>query len=152
MPQPAEGLMARRVDRDGGGALLLLGFALTAWALSSVHLAWLVWKFIPLHCAVFDGMSAPLPLETRIVVAASNRVVRLLPFAVLASPVLLGGLAATMLLAAWRFQWTTRAVGRALVVAALAGASATVAASFAVVHGVQAAYDRAPSVPAFPEK
>jgi hypothetical protein len=144
--------METRSKPGGWSELLLLGFALAAWAVSSVHLAWLLWKFIPLHCAVFEGMGVPLPLETRIAVAASNHFVRLLPFAVLVSPVLLAGLAAAAGLAAWRLQLTTRAVRRGLVVLALAGASAMVLASFAIVHAVQSVYDRAPLAPAVRQK
>jgi type IV pilus assembly protein PilC len=42
----------------------------------------ILWKVIPTFAAMFEGLGAELPLPTRIVIALSNWVVRLLPFAV----------------------------------------------------------------------
>jgi type IV pilus assembly protein PilC len=43
----------------------------------------ILWKVIPTFAAMFEGLGAQLPLPTRIVIAASNWFVRLLPFLVL---------------------------------------------------------------------
>ncbi len=43
----------------------------------------ILWKVIPTFAALFTGLGAQLPLPTRIVIAASNWFVRLLPFLVL---------------------------------------------------------------------
>jgi type IV pilus assembly protein PilC len=42
----------------------------------------ILWKVIPTFAAMFEGLGATLPLPTRIVIALSNWVVRLLPFLV----------------------------------------------------------------------
>jgi type II secretory pathway component PulF len=141
--------METRSKHGGWGELLLLGFALGGWALSAVHLAWLLWKFVPLHCAVFEGMQTNLPYFARLVISASNHFVRWLPFAVLAFPVILVASAALAGLAAWRLELTTRAVRQSLILFAFAGASFTVLASFGVVHAIQSVYDGAPLAPQF---
>ena len=43
----------------------------------------ILWKVIPTFAAMFEGLGAELPLPTRIVIAMSNWLVRLLPFLVL---------------------------------------------------------------------
>src|SRR5687768_8771114 len=48
----------------------------------------ILWKVIPTFAAMFAGLGAELPLPTRIVIAASNWFVRLLPFLIL---ILVGG-------------------------------------------------------------
>jgi type IV pilus assembly protein PilC len=45
-------------------------------------IAVILWKVIPTFAAMFEGLGAQLPLPTRIVIAASNWFVRLLPFLV----------------------------------------------------------------------
>ena len=45
----------------------------------------ILWKVIPTFAAMFAGLGAQLPLPTRIVIAASNWFVRLLPFLVVGS-------------------------------------------------------------------
>jgi hypothetical protein len=122
--------------------LLLLGFALAAWAIASAHLMVLLWRFVPGQAALFAGMGATPPLGLRIAIAASNGMVRLLPFAVLLSPFVLGALAVAGGLIAWRMELTTRAVLRAVVVVALAGLSVTVLASFGIVHSADQGLDR----------
>src|SRR6185295_8367655 len=42
----------------------------------------ILWKVIPTFASMFEGLGAQLPLPTRIVIAASNWMVRLLPFLV----------------------------------------------------------------------
>src|SRR5688572_6475216 len=78
--------METRSKPGGWGELLLLGFALAAWAIATVHLMFLLWRFVPMQAASFEGMGAIPPLGLRIAIAASNWMIRLLPFAVLASP------------------------------------------------------------------
>jgi hypothetical protein len=126
----------------GRGEHLLLKLALAAWAIATLHLMFLLWRFIPTQAAAFEGMGALPPLGLRIAIAASNWMVRLLPFAVLASPFVMVGLAAVGGLIAWRFQVTGRAVLRAFVVVALAGLSVTVLASFGIVHSADLGLDR----------
>ena len=43
----------------------------------------ILWKVIPTFAAMFEGLGAELPLPTRIVIAMSNWLIRLLPFLVL---------------------------------------------------------------------
>jgi len=43
----------------------------------------ILWKVIPTFAAMFEGLGATLPLPTRIVIAMSNWVVRLMPFIVI---------------------------------------------------------------------
>jgi hypothetical protein len=124
------------------GEHLLLQLALAAWAIATVHLMVLLWRFVPAQAALFEGMGALPPLGLRIAIAASNWMIRLLPFAVLLSPFVMVGLAAVGGLIAWRFHVTARAVLRAFVVAALAGLSVTVLASFGIVHSADQGLDR----------
>jgi hypothetical protein len=135
-------LTMRMSSKDGGGAYLLLAFALVAWAVATAHLMLLLWRFVPGQAAAFEGMGAVPPLGLSIAIAASNWMVRLFPFAVLASPFVLGGLAVVGGLVAWRMDMTTRAVVRALIVVALAGLSVTVLASFGIVHSADLGLDR----------
>ncbi|MET0552713.1 MAG: hypothetical protein ABW221_06730 [Vicinamibacteria bacterium] len=129
-------------SKNGWGEHLLLAFALVAWAVATVHLMVLLWRFVPTQSALFAGMGATPPMGLRIAIAASNWMVRLLPFAVLASPFVLGGVAVAGGLIAWRLDLSTRAVLRAVVVVALAGLSVTVLASFGIVHSADVGLDR----------
>jgi hypothetical protein len=134
--------METRPKPGARGELLLLGFALMAWAVAIAHLMLLLWRFVPMQAAAFEGMGAIPPLGLRIAIAASNGMVRLLPFVVLASPFVLGGLAVVGGLIAWRFDVTTRTVRRFFVAVALAGLSVTVLASFGIVHSADLGLDR----------
>src|ERR1044071_1303615 len=51
--------------------------------IAGIVIAVILWKVIPTFAAMFEGLGAQLPLPTRIVIAASNWFVRLLPFLVL---------------------------------------------------------------------
>jgi hypothetical protein len=133
--------MQTRSKPGGWGEHLLLGFALAAWAIAAIHLMVLLWRFVPGQAALFAGMGATPPVGLRMAIAASNWMVRLLPFAVAVAPFVVGGLAVAGGLAAWRLELTTRTVLRALVVIALAGLSATVLASFAIVHSADDGLD-----------
>lgn len=55
-------------------------------------IAVILWKVIPTFAAMFKGMGAELPLPTRIVIAMSNWLVRLMPF------LIVGGIGLAMLL------------------------------------------------------
>jgi type IV pilus assembly protein PilC len=50
--------------------------------IAGIVIAVILWKVIPTFAAMFEGLGAELPLPTRIVIAMSNWVVRLLPFMV----------------------------------------------------------------------
>jgi type IV pilus assembly protein PilC len=50
--------------------------------IAGIVIAVILWKVIPTFAAMFEGLGAQLPLPTRIVIAASNWFVRLLPFLV----------------------------------------------------------------------
>ena len=52
-------------------------------SIAGIVVAVILWKVIPTFAAMFEGLGAQLPLPTRIVIAASNWFVRLLPFLVL---------------------------------------------------------------------
>ena len=51
-------------------------------SIAGIVITVILWKVIPTFAAMFEGLGAQLPLPTRIVIAMSNWVVRLLPFAV----------------------------------------------------------------------
>jgi type IV pilus assembly protein PilC len=51
-------------------------------SIAGIVITIILWKVIPTFAAMFAGLGAELPLPTRIVIALSNWVVRLLPFAV----------------------------------------------------------------------
>jgi type IV pilus assembly protein PilC len=50
--------------------------------IAGIVIAVILWKVIPTFAAMFEGLGATLPLPTRMVIAASNWFVRLLPFLV----------------------------------------------------------------------
>jgi type IV pilus assembly protein PilC len=52
-------------------------------AIAGIVIAVILWKVIPTFAAMFEGLGAQLPLPTRIVIALSNWLVRLLPFLVI---------------------------------------------------------------------
>lgn len=51
-------------------------------SIAGIVIAVILWKVIPTFASMFEGLGAQLPLPTRIVIAASNWFVRLLPFLV----------------------------------------------------------------------
>ena len=51
-------------------------------SIAGIVIAVILWKVIPTFAAMFEGLGAQLPLPTRLVIAASNWFVRLLPFLV----------------------------------------------------------------------
>ena len=52
-------------------------------SIAGIVIAVILWKVIPTFASMFEGLGATLPLPTRIVIAASNWFVRLLPFLVI---------------------------------------------------------------------
>ncbi len=50
--------------------------------IAAIVITVILWKVIPTFAAMFEGLGAQLPLPTRIVIALSNWLVRLLPFLV----------------------------------------------------------------------
>jgi type IV pilus assembly protein PilC len=59
-------------------------------SIAGIVITVILWKVIPTFAAMFEGLGATLPLPTRIVIAMSNWLVRLLPFLVV------GGFLGTM--------------------------------------------------------
>lgn len=72
--------------RDEVSASDRLSVALGALGLAAASgaLTWLLWSHVPERLAFFAGLGVPLPLSTRLALAASNWFVRLLPLFVLA--------------------------------------------------------------------
>ena len=96
-------------DRDTPGAggwiaLVCTGLLCPATLVANV---WLLWSYVPAHAAALADVGTPLPLSTRISIAASSWFVRMLPFAIVAAvllgPVVLGG--ATLLMLALEPWW-----------------------------------------------
>jgi hypothetical protein len=105
------------------------------------QLLWLAYRFVPMHAAVFEGMGMELPLDARIVIAAANWVIRMVPFLVLAG-VPLGGLAIVgVAIVAPKVPMRT-------VVGAVTGVGLTIAlaqcsTSAFVVHAIHSVYAKA---------
>jgi type IV pilus assembly protein PilC len=59
-----------------------LVYPIAVIAIAGLVVAVILWKVVPTFAALFAGLGAQLPLPTRIVIAASNWFVRLLPFLV----------------------------------------------------------------------
>ncbi len=61
----------------------LLGTACLIAVGGAALLAWLLWRWVPLHAALFAGLSVDLPRNTQLVMAASNWFVRLVPLLII---------------------------------------------------------------------
>ena len=57
-------------------------YPIAVLCIAGIVIAVILWKVIPTFAAMFEGLGATLPLPTRMVIAASNWFVRLLPFLV----------------------------------------------------------------------
>ncbi len=57
-------------------------------SIAGIVITVILWKVIPTFAAMFEGLGAELPLPTRFVIALSNWLVRLLPFIVVGSVLL----------------------------------------------------------------
>jgi hypothetical protein len=126
----------------------LLAFAAVAWILAIAHFLWLGLGFVPTQADLLARIDVELPLYLRLVHVTPDRLIRSLPFAFLAGP-LVGLL---LLWAAVRrrgLRWRSVTVTRALAVLALAATSATVLASFAVVHATLRVFERVVMEPRF---
>jgi type IV pilus assembly protein PilC len=53
-------------------------------SIAGIVITVILWKVIPTFAAMFEGLGAELPLPTRIVIAMSNWLVRLMPFLIVA--------------------------------------------------------------------
>ena len=58
-------------------------YPIAVLGIAAIVIAVILWKVIPTFAAMFEGLGAQLPLPTRIVIAASNWFVRILPFLVI---------------------------------------------------------------------
>lgn len=140
-------------DPDGPSRaeLALLTFALLAWTAATAHFFWLGLDFLPTLAVLFARVGVELPPYLRLVHAEPRRVMLSLPFAFLA-----GSFAGALLLwIAMRrrgLRWRSAAAVQALAVLALVATSATVLASFAVVHVTQAVYQRLATESGFPPR
>jgi hypothetical protein len=126
---------------------LLAGIAILFGLASLFELLWLLWKFVPLHAAVFEGMGLALPSISRLAIILSNWCVRLLPIifvsCVLVSPIIFAFVA----LAGAKFG--IRAVSGILTTIGLGIAIAALCGSSIVVYGIQAGYYEAATNPDF---
>ena len=57
-------------------------YPIAVLSIAGIVIAVILWKVIPTFASMFEGLGATLPLPTRMVIAASNWFVRLLPFLV----------------------------------------------------------------------
>jgi type IV pilus assembly protein PilC len=55
-------------------------YPIAVLCIAGIVIAVILWKVIPTFASMFEGLGATLPLPTRLVIAASNWFVRLLPF------------------------------------------------------------------------
>jgi hypothetical protein len=62
----------------------LLGASVLVTLIGWMWLGWLLWRYVPLHAALFAGLSTPPPRLTAAVIELSMWFVRLLPFLLLA--------------------------------------------------------------------
>jgi hypothetical protein len=59
--------------------LLVLGTACLSAIGATAWVAWLLWRWVPTHAALFAGLTVDLPREAQLVIAVSNWFVRLVP-------------------------------------------------------------------------
>lgn len=142
--------MTRQVDASGHAgrmAWLLVGYATLFVIVASAHLLWLLWRFVPLHAAVFEGIGIELPRATLIAVAASNWTVRLLPFMIVLGVAVAAMVAVVIALATFKGALATVAKGLAALGLVAALADSVVCAL--VVHSIHAGYAVAATSPKF---
>jgi type IV pilus assembly protein PilC len=73
-------------------------------SIAGIVITVILWKVIPTFAAMFEGLGATLPLPTRIVIAMSNWIVRLMPF------IIVGGIALTFLFKRYYSTYSGRRV------------------------------------------
>ena len=131
-----------------GAELALLAFAALAWIVALAHFLWLGVEFVPTQAALLTRIGVEVPLYLRLMHVTPQHLIRSLPFAFLVGPFV--GL---LLLGAWvrvhGLRWRSVTVVRTSACLALAFTSATVLASFAVVHVTQAVFQRVVMEPRF---
>lgn len=125
-----------------GGGLLL---AVLAWG----SCAWLLWRYVPVHAALFEGLATPLPRSAMLVVVAASWFIRLLPFLVLLA-VLLGRVLLQPLLVAAMTGHST-AIKTWTILLSIAVLTGLVATAF-IVHAMQAGCSQAKSDPRFEDE
>jgi hypothetical protein len=128
--------------------LAFLAFAVLAWLVATAHFLWLGAGFMPTQAALLTRIDVELPLYLRLVHVTPHRLIRSLPFAFLAGP-LVGLLLLWVSVRLRGLRWRSARVVRTLAVLALAATSATVLASFAVVQVTMAVYERLVMEPRF---
>ena len=136
--------------RPGVATWLLLAAPTVLVLGSALYLSWLLWRYVPPHAALFEGLGTPLPTDARIAIAASNWFVRVLPFVVLL------GLALARLvlmpLAVRAFDGGHRwAIGVVVAILSVLGV-ATLGGSALVLHGMETACSQASADPRFREE
>ncbi|HET9317311.1 MAG TPA: hypothetical protein VFQ51_17100 [Vicinamibacteria bacterium] len=117
--------------------------------MATVHLFWLLYRYVPTHMAMFEGMGMEIPFGVRLVSAASSWLVRLLPFLVLVALPLAAVALVSFAILAQRVRVHERTVVGWLVALALAVTLAECLASAFVVHAIQGAYLLAATSPAY---
>jgi len=136
--------------RRGVAIWLLLAAPTVLFLGGALYLSWLLWRYVPPHAALFEGLGISLPTDARIAIVASNWFVRVLPFVVL-----LGlGLARLVLmpLVAHAFDGDHRwAMGVVVAILSVLGV-ATLGSSAVVLHGIHTACSQASADPRFREE
>jgi hypothetical protein len=132
--------MTHDPERSTGAELALLAFAALAWIVAIAHFLWLGLEFVPTQAILFARIGVELPQYVRLVQVTPHHLMSL-PFAFLAGP-LVGLLLLWASVRRRGLRWRSVTVVRTLAVLALAATSATVLASFAVVHVAQSVYPR----------
>jgi type II secretory pathway component PulF len=139
------------VNLRPSGRLWLLVSAPTALALvGAVYLSWLLWRYVPPHAALFEGLGTSLPPEARIPVVASNWFVRVLPFVVLLA-FGLGGLVLVPLATYGVYRRRRWAIGTVVVIMAVLGI-VELGSCALVLHGVHVGCSRASADPRFADE
>ena len=124
---------------------LLLGYATAFACAASAHLLWLLWRYVPLHAAFFEGLAVPLPHSTELALGAAMWMIRLLPLLILLGLPLTVAIVVTSVVVAPKVG--VRAVVKALTGLAFLAATIMSLASVFVVHAVHAGYQQAATNP-----
>ena len=117
----------------------LLAFSMLFSGAAAVQLLWLLWRYVPLHAAVFVSLGIEPPSNTIWAIAASNWIIRFAPFVIIfGGPIALSTLIAIVLHGLYRNPVRLLQVLAAL---GLALGSAESVASALVVRAIDAAYE-----------
>ena len=123
----------------GRSVWLVLAYASALCFIAAAHLFWLLWKYVPVHAAVFADMGISLPRSTSIVFAVANWTIRLLPLVILVGvPLIVAVLVIASVVAAKTGTWHRMASGAVTLM--LAAALVEILACGFVVHSVHAGY------------